>query len=164
MPEPTSAPATEPIHVLRPSPARRVLGAAIQCALGALLLWLALAQPPESLMWRLFLLVLGAGALAFGVHGWRASSRGIVYSVDGLHSEDGRRIVHVDDIASVDRGAFAFKPSNGFVLRLRSPAGSAWAPGMWWRLGKRVGVGGVIAGSDAKFVADALAMQVAERD
>ena len=153
----------EPILVLRPSPARRAIGLGIQLALGGLLVWIALAQPPEGLVWRLVFLVLGLGALLLGARGWRAAHEALVLDADALRTEGGETVARVTDVASVDRGAFAFKPSNGFVLRLTRPMARAWAPGMWWRVGRRVGVGGVISGADAKIAADALAAMVAQR-
>ena len=82
----------------------------------------------------------------------------------GLRQEDGTPIAPLDDIASIDRALFSFKPSNGFLIRLRAPLGRAWVPGMWWRIGRRVGIGGVTGGAETKMMADALSMMVAERD
>jgi len=33
------------------------------------------------------------------------------------------------------------KPTNGFVVRARNSMPAAWTPGIWWRLGRRIGVG-----------------------
>ena len=41
--------------------------------------------------------------------------------------------------------------------------GHAWAPGMWWRVGRRVGVGGLTGGAESRAVADALAAMLVER-
>ncbi|MCK0169247.1 hypothetical protein MWU52_16960 [Jannaschia sp. S6380] len=155
---------SEPLHILRPSTPRRVLGFAIQICLGVLLLWLAIAHPPAAMGWRLLLIALGIGALMLGQRGWRGSSVAIVLDETGLREEDGTPIAPLDEIASVDRALFTFKPSNGFLIRLRSPLGRAWVPGMWWRVGRRVGIGGVTGGADTKIVADALSFLVAERD
>ncbi|KIT15538.1 hypothetical protein [Jannaschia aquimarina] len=151
---------SEPIHILRPSVPRRAIAFAIQMVLGTLLLWLAFAHPPESLFLRLFLVILGIGALFLGSWGWQASAQAIELHEDGLRGEDGTWIAPLSNIRSVDRGLFAFKPSNGFILRLHDPMERAWAPGMWWRMGRRVGVGGVTSGADAKIAADALAVMV----
>ena len=155
---------SDPIHVLRPSPARRAMALVLQGTLGLLLIWLALAQPPEGIVWRVVLLALGVGALVMAARGWRGAATALELRADGVWSEDGTLVAPLDAIASVDRGAFAFKPSNGFVLRLDRSLGRAWSPGMWWRLGRRVGVGGVVSGADAKFVADALSVMIRQRD
>ena len=155
---------TEPLHILRPSPPRRVVGLVIQLALGGLVLWLAVVHPPASLGWRLFLIAFGVAALVLAQKGWQGSAQGIVLDETGLRQEDGTPIAPLDDIASIDRALFSFKPSNGFLIRLRAPLGRAWVPGMWWRIGRRVGIGGVTGGAETKMMADALSMMVAERD
>lgn len=155
---------TEPLHILRPSPQRRVVGLVIQLALGGLVLWLAVAHPPAELGWRLFLIALGVAALVLAQKGWRGSAQGLVLDAGGLRQEDGTPIAPVGNIASVDRALFSFKPSNGFLIRLRRAQGRAWVPGMWWRLGRRVGIGGVTGGAETRIMADALSMMVAERN
>ena len=129
-----------------------------------MLLWLAVVHPPSSVAWLVFLVVLGVAILVLAQMAWRGSSQGIVLREDGLFAEDGAPIAPLDDIASVDRALFSLKPSNGFLVRLARPLGRAWVPGMWWRLGRRVGIGGVTRGADTKIVADALATMVARRD
>lgn len=155
---------SEPMHILRPSPPRRVIGLVIQLTLGALLLWLAVVHPPSNVLWQVFLIALGIAALVLGQKGWRSSSVAILLREDGLWQEDGTPIAPLDDIASVDRALFSFKPSNGFLIRMKDPLGRAWSPGMWWRVGRRVGIGGVTGGADTKIVADALSFMVAQRD
>ena len=155
---------SEPIHVLNPSAPRRALGLVIQLALGLILLWLAVMHPPAALGWQLFLIVLGVAALMLAQAGWRGSAVAIELHPEGLFEADGRVIARLEDIASVDRALFSFKPSNGFLIRLREPLGRAWVPGMWWRVGRRVGVGGVTHAAATKVMADALSMMVAERD
>ncbi|MEM9798014.1 MAG: hypothetical protein AAF919_16090 [Pseudomonadota bacterium] len=163
----TAAPSetpSDPILTLRPSPARRSVGLMIQLGLGLLLLWIALAHPPEALSWRVFLLVLGGGALALSWRGWTGSAQAIVLDASGLRSETGEVIAPLSAVRKVDRSLFAIKPSNGFLVVLETPLGRAWRPGMWWRLGRHVGVGGVTGAAETKLVADTFSAMVAERD
>ena len=155
---------SDPMHILRPSAPRRMMGLVIQLLLGGLLLWLAVVNPPSNPLWKIFLVLIGIGALVLAQKGWRGSAQGIVLREDGLWSEDGTPIAPLDQIASVDRTLFSLKPSNGFLIRLKSPLGRAWVPGMWWRVGRRVGIGGVTGGANTKIVADALSFLVADRD
>ena len=155
---------TEPLHILYPSAPRRVMGLVIQGLLGAIVLWLALIYPPANPLWQVFLLVFGGGAMILAIKGWRGSSQGIVLDDRGLWQEDGTPIAPVEEIASVDRALFSFKPSNGFLIRLNRPLGRAWVPGMWWRVGRRVGIGGVTRGAETKIMADALSFMIAQRD
>ncbi|PWJ22506.1 hypothetical protein [Jannaschia seohaensis] len=155
---------SEPIHILYPSAPRRAFGLVVQIVLGLALLYLAVAHPPQVLGWRIFLVVLGIAALVLGHRGWVGSAQGIVLDETGLREESGRVIAPLDRIVSVDRALFSFKPSNGFLIRLDEPLGRAWVPGMWWRIGRRVGIGGVTRGAETKILSDALSMMIAQRD
>jgi hypothetical protein len=70
----------------------------------------------------------------------------------------------MDGIRSVERGAFAFKPSHGFTLVMKEKQPRAWAPGLWWRLGRRVGVGGVTSAGQTKFMAEQIALRIEDRN
>ena len=159
--DPEDAVSVEPM-VLRAAPARRAVGLVVQAALALILLWIALAHPPAEPVWRIVLLVLGAGALWLALRAWRGGAQGIVLDASGLSQEDGTPIAPLDNVAAVDRAVFAMKPSNGFVVRLHEPMGRAWVPGLWWRIGRRVGVGGITGGAETKLVADTLSL-MAER-
>ena len=150
--------------VLRPSPARQAFGLSVQALLGAILLWLVVSVPPASMGWRLFLFALGTGALVLAVRGWRGAAQGIVLTEAGLHLEDGTPLAPLDRIRAVDRSAFTFKPANGFLLTLDAPLGRAWVPGLYWRVGRRLGVGGMTNAAETKAVAQALSILVAQRD
>ena len=155
---------SEPLHILRASPPRRIFAVGVQGVLGLLLLWIALAVPPEGLGWRAFLVLAGLGAVLLALRGWRGSDAVLVLDADGLRQADGTPVAPMQAIASVDRSLFTFKPSNGFLIRMREPLGFGWTPGLWWRVGRRVGVGGVTNARDTKMLADALSFLVAQRD
>ena len=145
---------------IAPSAARRVLGVGMLGALGAFLLAIAVLRSPEALGWRAFLLVAGTGALWLARRMWRSSARGLVLTAEGLREagEGGRWVAPIEAVERVERGAFAFKPTNGFLLRLRAPGPRAWSPGVWWRIGRRVGVGGVLRAGEARAAADVMAL------
>ena len=146
---------------VRATAARRVFGVGTLAALGLMLLWLVVAQPPSGLVWQIFLVVMGVGALWLAQLMWRATGRELWLTEEGLVDSTRAEVARVDDIEKVDRSMFAMKPSNGFLIRLRTPGPRAWQPGLWWRMGRRVAVGGVTAGRDTKPMADALSMLVA---
>jgi hypothetical protein len=54
------------------------------------------------------------------------------------------------------------KPSNGFTVVMETKQPRAWAPGLWWRVGRRVGVGGVTGASQTKFMAEQIALRLAQ--
>ncbi|MFN7222446.1 MAG: hypothetical protein ACK4MS_00335 [Paracoccaceae bacterium] len=155
MPELTSdAPAV--LAELRPSPPRRVVGVAILGTLGTVLIYLALAYPPTAVGWTVFLLAFGAASLWLAVRMWQCTAIGLVLTSATLSDQTGRVLARVDQIRAVNRGVFAFKPAGGFTLVLTSSAAGAWAPGLWWRLGRSVGVGGVTHRHEARYMAEVL--------
>ncbi|MBE9639493.1 hypothetical protein [Salipiger mangrovisoli] len=143
---------------------RRVIGVGTLGGLGLLLLWLALTQPPANLLWLVFLIVLGVAALWVAQIMWRATKRELLLTDEALTDSSGAVIARMADVVKVDRGAFALKPSNGFALTLREPGKRAWQPGLWWRTGRRVAVGGVTAARDTKPMADIISVLVMRRD
>ena len=49
------------------------------------------------------------------------------------------------------------------MLKTRTPGPRVWRPGIWWRIGRRVGIGGVMPGHQTKAMAEILAALQAER-
>lgn len=145
------------------SQSRRWLGIGMLFFLGALLVYIALATPP-SFGWQVFLIVMGGGSVWFGDKMRRATEGWIELTDEGIVDQSGEMIVHMDDIINVERGALAFKPSNGFMLKTRTPASRRWEPGLWWRFGRRIGVGGVTPASQGKVMADLILIRLRERD
>ncbi|ARE39433.1 hypothetical protein RGUI_1292 [Rhodovulum sp. P5] len=152
---------SEELAILGVSPLRRVIGLVALAFLAALLFYIALLEPPQAWGWRMFLLVLGAATLALTEAMRRATAKALILRADGLFDSTGRPIAPLDRIAGIERGMFALKPSNGFTIRLTQPLSRGWAPGVWWRLGTWVGVGGVTSASQAKVMADVLAALLA---
>lgn len=79
----------------------------------------------------------------------------------GLVDNFDRVICTFDQIEKIDHGAFALKPSKGFLIRLRASANPGWHPGLWWRYGKRVGIGGMTPAAETKLLAEVLTERVA---
>ena len=157
-------PDNEVIATVMPSTIRRYAGLAVLVTLGGLLVYVALATPPVSLFWRFVLLALGLMVLWLAEFMRRATLHGVVLTRDELRTTDGQVLARVDDMQGVVRGSFSLKPSNGFSVLTKKSQEKAWAPGIWWRLGKRVGVGGVTAASQAKFMSEILAGMLANKE
>jgi hypothetical protein len=153
----------EILATLHPSPARRVMGIGSLTVFGGLLMTIAVMRPPADLGGQAFLLGLGAGALYLSWRMLKATTGRLELTADVLRDSKGSVLAHVADIRSVERGTFAFKPSSGFMLRLEAPGTRAWAPGLWWRLGRSVGVGGVTGSSEGKYMAEVIAALLSER-
>lgn len=149
---------------VRASGPRRLFGVGVLMLLGALVVYIAIVQPPTNLSGQIFLLVMGAGALYLGDKMRRATLTTLELTQTELRDSNGVVLVKLADIKSTDRGTFAFKPSNGFILRLEHRGPRAWNPGLWWRMGRRIGVGGVTSASETKQMAEMIAGLVAMRD
>lgn len=142
---------------------RRVFGVSVLGILGVILIYIALSQPPASLGWGVFLVVTGGATLWGAFRMWDATQSRIELTKTELRTSDGILISKVEDIRSLDRGMFAFKPSNGFMLRLNAKTPRRWRPGLWWSLGDRVGVGGVTSAHQTKAMAEILSAMIAAR-
>ncbi|MFD1508932.1 hypothetical protein [Lacimonas salitolerans] len=145
------------------SQGRRLMGVAMLVGLGAMLLYLSVVQPPAGLGWRVFLVVFGVLAVFLGVRMHTATALDLELTADVLRDSSGTVLARVDQIEGIDRGIFAFKPSNGFLLRLSARQPRRWAPGLWWRMGRRVGVGGVTPRHQTKFMAEVIQAHIGDR-
>lgn len=152
----------EVLAEVRASAGRRALGIASLLLLAVVLLWVALAHPPAPL-WQLFVIAVAAAALWAAQGMYRATASRIELTPLELRDADGTVIARTADIQSIDRGFFAFKPSNGFLLKTTGGGGRTWRPGMWWRLGNRVGIGGMTPGSQTKFMSEIISAMIATR-
>lgn len=154
----------EVLASIDPQPVRRVVAVGFIVSL-ALIVWVvAVMRPPEHFGYMLFLVFFGAGCFWLAYSMWNATGRTIELTRSELREVDGRLLCRVDNVARVDRGAFAFKPAGGFLIRLKAPEGErVYAPGIWWRWGRTIAVGGVTARQDGKNVADMMIVMQVER-
>lgn len=147
---------------ITPSPFRRGTAITLLAALGGMLIYITFNTPPGSLFWQVFLLFFGGLMLYSAEKLRRATLQSIELHQDRVVDSNGKELCRMDNIRSVERGAFAFKPSNGFLIRLNKPLPRAWAPGLWWRFGRSIGVGGVTPASQAKFMSEMIALRLAQ--
>ena len=158
-----SKPRKAALATLKPSPARRFMGVTLLAALGLILLFTG---------YETFQMSLAGYALAgVGVLVLWAANRVRVSTQDslelretGLYSTDGSIVAEIGNVAQVELSLFALRPSGGFLIVLKSPMPKSWNPGLWWRLGRRVGIGGVTPRAEGKAMADAMATLVHKRN
>ena len=103
-------------------------------------------------------------ALAVGWFGWSmatAKASKVVFDGERLTDNAGVELCTIDEIENVERGFAMFKPSAGFAILLREEKPRGWSPGLWWRNGRRIGVGGATPGRAARNMADAITMALA---
>lgn len=152
------------LATLTASPARRMFGLGCLLLLGGMLIFLGFTRSFDAFGWQLFLLAFGALSLAMAEKMRRATTGKLILTPEGLFDGDGRSVALIDDISRVNRGTFAAKPTNGFMLELRRSDGRVWAPGIWWRLGRRAGVGGVTTPAETRAMADMIQALLRQRD
>lgn len=152
------------IASMHASAPRRVMGVGMLGVLGLLMFYLVSVDPPNELVYTVFMLLVGVVALYSSWRMWTATDVELFLTKEALLSSRGEILCEIDNVEKVDRSMFAFKPSNGFLIKLKEPMPRGWAPGIWWRLGIRIGIGGVTAPAQGKMLADAMAAMIAERD
>lgn len=153
-----------PLATLRPSPLRLWFTAACLAAFAALLLWIAVVQPPASLGWRGFLLLAAILVGWSGLRLYRNADRALVLTEDALSDTRSGIVCRIADIERVNTGTFALKPARGFAINLVQPGERTWAPGLWWRIGRSVGVGGMTGTVDTRMMAARIEALVTARD
>lgn len=159
----TEALLDQPLVEVKPSVMRRFFGLVVLFMLGGLLLYVSITKPPEEFGWQAFLVIFGLGILYLGEQMRKATLKSVLLTKEGIFSSDGAKMVGIENVKSIDRGVFAFKPSNGFTVLMHEKQPRAWAPGLWWRFGRRLGVGGVVQASQTKSMAEILAVMVHQR-
>lgn len=147
--------ADEILSRVTPSAGRRWFGVAVLAGLAAILVWIAMSGE-APLGWRLFFFVVAGGAVMLADRMRRIGVISLELTRDELRTSEGEVLARVTDVTRVDRGAFAFKPSNGFLVHLSTTAPARWMPGLWWRQGKRLGIGGMLRGSETRAMAEIL--------
>ena len=143
------------LMVLGASLPRLWLGVVCTAGLGILLFWIVFAGRP-AMIYQVTFLAAGVVALWLADRLRRAGQDRLVLTNRVLKTESGRVLTTVDNVRSVERGAFSFKPPNGFLVRLNEPRGRAWVPGLWWQRGRVIGVGGVVSAGQSRAMAEAL--------
>ena len=153
----------EVLAVVAVSQIRRWLGVGILAVIGVMVLYVALSTSPDFKA-QMFLIAVGVLSLWMADKMRRATDLWIELTQTELRDSTGQVIVSVDDIKSLDSGFLAFKPSNGFLIRTATGQPRAWRPGLWWRFGKSVGIGGVTPGSQTKAMSQIIQMILATRN
>lgn len=147
---------------VRASTVRRSIAAVILAGIGLMVLQYGLSGSGGGLG-SVLALAIGAFGIWFSFSTWNGTDRTIELTSKGIRETGGPLLVRLEDIQAVDRGAFAFKPSGGFVLKLKSSHRRGWVPGLWWRLGRRFGVGGILPSVQTKLMADLIQEELLKR-
>lgn len=153
----------ETLAILRPAPVRRVALVMTAGVLGILLVMVGLDAPQGGLALRASFIAVGLALIAAGWRVWHMTAVDLVLTSDELRQSDGRVICALADIVKVERGLAALRPATGFALALRQPQSFGWVPGLWWRRGSRVGIGGMTTRASAKALAEVIEAVLRDR-
>ncbi len=145
---------------LSPSLPRRVLGLGFLVALAATLAWTAMNSPdlPPVMGWVMWAVAIAI--IPICAKGWQVTGAALELTEHELRLSSGETLARLDEIEKVDRGAFAMKPSGGFVIDLKAKGPTRWAPGLYWQMGRRIGVGGLVSPAAARAMADTVIRQM----
>ena len=135
---------------------RRIFMLAVLAALGLIFVLLGFSSAPVAMGWRVAFVAVAAVIFYYLPVINRSTAVGLTFDGTRLTDTNGIEICRLDQVTTVEKGALAFKPTNGFTLRLKEPAPRGWSPGIWWRFGRNVGVGGVLSGNQTKLMAEAI--------
>ncbi|MEM9436026.1 MAG: hypothetical protein AAGA15_03215 [Pseudomonadota bacterium] len=153
----------EVIAVLSAAPGRRAFAVGSMGVLGVLLVLLGFAMSHAPVSAIAFVLI-GAVVLGMSWQQYRVTETTLELTEAELRTTDGVTLARVDDITGIDRGVLAFKPSQGFLVHTRSPQTRAWAPGLYWRFGRLLGVGGVTNAAQGKFMAEMIQARISRAE
>lgn len=153
----------EAIMIVHPASARRFIALGVLGILGLLLIYLGFSAQGQFIG-RVFLVLVGGICVWATSRMYAATSNSLILTSEGLSESSGEILARMEDIDKVERGTFAFKPSNGFLVFLKTPSQRAWRPGLWWRFGKRIGIGGVTNVGQNKAMAELLQAELRKRD
>ena len=108
------------LATVKASAGRRWMGIGALGFLGVVLVYVCVAQPATP-MWKAFLLSAGVFSLWVAHKMHKSTVWTIELTATELRDSRGEVLARVEEIEAVDRGFFAFKPSNGFLVKLKSP-------------------------------------------
>ncbi len=149
---------SEPLVTLQISQFRRLFGVGMLGGLGIVLLYVAATSADRGTVGLIGLLIFGGLILWASFRMYNATAETLTLTREGIFSSTGQTICELENIASTDTGFFAFKPSNGFSILLKTPLKRGWCPGLWWRFGKRIGIGGVTSPGQGKAMSNMISM------
>ncbi|MCY4542472.1 MAG: hypothetical protein OXB95_08795 [Rhodobacteraceae bacterium] len=139
----------EAIATIAPSPARRAITTLLLLVLGGLLIDSSFANR-SAVVFGSITMAIGVASIALAYVIYRTTRHSIELRGSAVVSTDGTLLAELDNISKIEIGLLDFKPASGFTIRLHEPMPAAWKVGLWWRIGRSVGIGGCTPKSDAK--------------
>ena len=154
---------SEDIARLQVSAGRRWAGVVVLALIGLGLIYSGVVYPPATVLGRIGLFLLGSLLLLQAYWNLRVRSGALILRDDGLWVDGGTRLVGLDNVVTIQTSPFSIKPSNGFAIILERPVGFKWVPGLYWSVGRRIGVGGATSPAQGKAMAELLSALIMDR-
>jgi hypothetical protein len=152
------------IMKIQPSFSRRLFGVIILSVSALIMMNFVFTDAAQSAILKAILFGFSLVFLWQVQANLRFTKATLILTRDGLFDTDGGLVCSLSNIEKVDRGWLSFKPSNGFLLRLHEPMPSKWSPGLYWRIGRSLGVGGAISPAETKKMSDKIILLLQEKD
>ena len=84
------------------------------------------------------------------------SKVGFLINEQGLFNLDKSPICKMHEIDRVDASPYTFKSANGFIIILKTKNSFESVPGLYWKVGKRISIGGLVSKNESKFLSGLL--------
>lgn len=161
----TQTEAEDVLVAIRATTFRRYTTVILLVFFALILTQVGIEMPSERPAMKFLAFALGFVSVIQAVFFWRATAVAIELTAQVLRESgpNGRILARVADIEKIDSSAFSYRPASGFLILLKTPAPMMVAPGMWWRRGRKIGIGGVTAKAHSKILAAALQELITER-
>ncbi len=84
------------------------------------------------------------------------SKIGFLINELGIFNLDESIICKIENIKKIDVSPYTFKSANGFIIFQKTKGSFKIVPGLYWRAGKRISIGGLISKNESKFLSSTL--------
>ena len=81
---------------------------------------------------------------------------GFNINASGLFNLDDTLICSIADIERVEVSPYTFQSANGFIIHLKTKSSFKFVPGLFWQVGRRISIGGMISKSESKYLSNTL--------
>ena len=146
----------ENIQYILPTHRIKILG----CVIFGLILFLiyALSNINEKTSLLDFLLIPALVGIGFWFRRFLRVYAKVGFNINdsGLFNLDNTLICSITDIERVDVSPYTFKSANGFIIHLKKRSAFKFVPGLFWQVGRRISIGGMISKSESKYLSNTL--------
>ena len=150
------SPADENVQYILPTHRIKILGSIIFGLI--IFLIYALSNINEEKTLLDFLLIPALIGIGFWFQRFLRLYRKIGFNINasGIFNLDETLICQIKDIDRVDVSPYTFKSANGFIIHLKAKSALKFMPGLFWQLGRRISIGGMISKSESKYLSNTI--------